>query len=677
MIDGYYWYEVNDEYDREMEPGDVFQDDCSYWLYINALPTEGYDFADDIEVVLNGEACRYISVTGDKLCLNVENFWSFQDPPVDHVELVGLPEKIVPGAAPKVTPGVEYGEASVTEAYWTDADMNRVTTLADGKLYYLNVVLKAEEGYRFYGGTSVSADWSSVDYAVSECTKDTYIARFRYSLMPIAEKVNLTVTGIEIGKNVEDVTVTAVEPAGEISYEIWQYEGDGRWGEMCEGTFQDGESYMVELYLRASTYEFDYETEVYINGQRCDDVYIPGDGDLLCAIQYASFKEHIHEVKVTVPEPVVGQTPGVPTVPADANYMIGGYYWRDTTHYMELEPGDKFEDGKRYQLNINLIPKSGYDFAEDATLTLNGKAAESYYVDSGGVEMSCDQRWSFAKPIDKIELPSFPKTLKPGAAPEITPIETDKYTIAGYWVDVEEGEMATTIENGKYYYLVYSVELKIGYEIDMMVTQVLQDGKTYTGMWQYDYGEAIAIKTYAVGVQKVVDRIDLNITAPALGQTPKPITVPKNDQYEVDYYYWGESSSGNMYDITDAVTGQFTTGKYYANSVSLVAKNGYVITEDTQIYINGVKADPLVFWALGNYAAIAMLYQPLSDGAGDFDGNGGVDNKDVEYLLWHTLFPDSYPVGKNADFDGNGNIDNKDVEYLLWHTLFPGSYPIS
>ena len=348
--------------------------------------------------------------------------------------------------------------------------------------------------------------------------------------------------------------------------------------------------------------------------------------------------------------------------------------------YEFMRPDEKFQDGGRYCLQYTISPWEGYDFTEDVMVTINGKESAWYNPDNMSGYLEGYHRWSFAKPIDKIELPSFPKTLKPGAAPKITPIETDKYTIQGFWVDVAEDEMATTIENGKYYYLIYYVDVKLGYEIDMTVTEVYQDGKTYTGIWEYDYNAAdfaTAIKTYAVGVQKVVDRIDLNITAPALGQTPTPITVPKNDQYEIDDYYWGENTSGDIYDLTDEVTGQFTTGKYYFNSAYIVAKNGYVITDDTQIYINGVKVDPLLFWAFGHSGNVAMRYQPLSDGAGDFDGNGGVDNKDVEYLLWHTLFPDSYPVGKNADFDGNGSIDNKDVEYLLWHTLFPGSYPIS
>ena len=61
---------------------------------------------------------------------------------------------------------------------------------------------------------------------------------------------------------------------------------------------------------------------------------------------------------------------------------------------------------------------------------------------------------------------------------------------------------------------------------------------------------------------------------------------------------------------------------------------------------------------------------------GDLDENGVVDNRDVEYLLWHTLFPEDYPLSTSGEMDGIPGIDNRDVEYLLWHTLFPEDYPI-
>ena len=61
---------------------------------------------------------------------------------------------------------------------------------------------------------------------------------------------------------------------------------------------------------------------------------------------------------------------------------------------------------------------------------------------------------------------------------------------------------------------------------------------------------------------------------------------------------------------------------------------------------------------------------------GDLDGDGQINNNDVAYLLWHTLFPEDYPISDPADFDGDGKVNNNDVAYLLWHTLFPEDYPL-
>ena len=60
----------------------------------------------------------------------------------------------------------------------------------------------------------------------------------------------------------------------------------------------------------------------------------------------------------------------------------------------------------------------------------------------------------------------------------------------------------------------------------------------------------------------------------------------------------------------------------------------------------------------------------------DFDLTDGVTNTDVIYLLWHTMFPESYPVNQNVDFNRDGEVNNQDVIHLLWHTMFPESYPI-
>ena len=69
-------------------------------------------------------------------------------------------------------------------------------------------------------------------------------------------------------------------------------------------------------------------------------------------------------------------------------------------------------------------------------------------------------------------------------------------------------------------------------------------------------------------------------------------------------------------------------------------------------------------------------YPGQPSGAGDCNADGIINNEDVAYLLWHTLFPEDYPLPESADFTGDGAVNNDDVAYLLWHTLFPEDYPI-
>ena len=62
---------------------------------------------------------------------------------------------------------------------------------------------------------------------------------------------------------------------------------------------------------------------------------------------------------------------------------------------------------------------------------------------------------------------------------------------------------------------------------------------------------------------------------------------------------------------------------------------------------------------------------------GDTDGDGVVNDSDVEYLLYHIFYPDTYPVSGNCDFNGDGATNDKDAEYLLYHIFFPDSYPLT
>lgn len=102
--------------------------------------------------------------------------------------------------------------------------------------------------------------------------------------------------------------------------------------------------------------------------------------------------------------------------------------------------------------------------------------------------------------------------------------------------------------------------------------------------------------------------------------------------------------------------------------------NGHCIRCDFCYYTYDNAFEPHIDEDSDGNCDICNFYCPIP---GDLNEDRSVDNKDVETLLWYTLFPEEYPLeGAMADFDHNDVVDNLDVEYLLWHTLFPQDYPL-
>lgn len=66
----------------------------------------------------------------------------------------------------------------------------------------------------------------------------------------------------------------------------------------------------------------------------------------------------------------------------------------------------------------------------------------------------------------------------------------------------------------------------------------------------------------------------------------------------------------------------------------------------------------------------------LDGRTGDLDDDGEVTRDDAIHLLYHSLFPDVYPISEDCDYDGDGDITRDDAIHLLYHSLFPDSYPL-
>lgn len=59
---------------------------------------------------------------------------------------------------------------------------------------------------------------------------------------------------------------------------------------------------------------------------------------------------------------------------------------------------------------------------------------------------------------------------------------------------------------------------------------------------------------------------------------------------------------------------------------------------------------------------------------GDFNSDETLDEQDAVYLIWHTLFPEMYPITIDGDINRDGITNDTDVVDLLWAILFPQQY---
>ena len=178
-------------------------------------------------------------------------------------------------------------------------------------------------------------------------------------------------------------------------------------------------------------------------------------------------------------------------------------------------------------------------------------------------------------------------------------------------------------------------------------------------------------KIQKVGVYLTQDGTMWRRTIACVGEDITYATFVPYLSYNEDVKYTGlNNSSINIFRLKENSDGIWCYSNYATIGANLEDRTGKLLLTLTDIGQAG--KDTRIFTDLDEM--IAWLKEPTK--TGDFNNDGLLDVNDVEYLLWHTILGDLYPVGPEADLNGDGVVTSDDVLLLLLHISMPDVFPL-
>jgi len=644
-------YYFEDEDWNELDPETTFQMGQSYRLRYQLTPKEGYVFSENVEGYINGDYA-YLWTYESRTCSNGSLEISFT---VDEIRLTGMPVEIEGGAAelPEIRETEE--QVNITDVKWVNAEKQTVTSFEDGNVYYLAVEVEAAGTRMFNGEPNVETGYYGMEAEFAASSDTEGVIYIRYSLEPGAGDISITVTGLEEGKNIEDVvaTVTGNATLQDIVIAKSVYYAEEDWygyEQIEEGVFEANTNYRITYVLAPKAgYRFAGGFGLTVNGKPGYDC---SNSDMVLeASSYFSTCEEIAAVKLTVSKVAVGKkfSDLEVTAPKNANYTVNAT-WVDITDEWQ-EASGKVQKGRKYQLYIDLEAKDGYVLSQELTATLNGDAM-AFSVAENGKTAWGEKTYSFLEKITKVELPAMPKSISKGQTlpTDFAVASSKNYTLSATWAMMNDGEKTVADEDGLYG-LVFNVRAKDGYEFSED-TKVYVGGKLFTNktfMYQYESRLQVA-KLYNVGLQEI-SKVELTVPELEEGQPPV-ITIPQDANYVVAESAWAQSENSQLdyedenYDVVE----QLQKGRYTYMGVLLAPAEGCVFAETVDFYINGRKVTPaleqnywiqnVVFLAMGKLGEIEKLIAPTV-------------TKEGETLIWNApVNADSYEIYRATSKSG-------------------------
>lgn len=470
-------------------------------------------------------------------------------------------------------------------------------TFVEGEFYY-QLHIQPKEGYHF-------ADQVSV-----KCEESGFVAGYPVSGLLTAYSPDYTVEP----EPITQVSISYAEPVrgqapaaqaqvpADALYSVESFDWfDSNWA-ASPAQFEQGIYYAVIQLDAAEGYGFTQDTTVQVNGKTVSDWSIQ-DGKLTVTVTYGVDVEWIDTVEISFTLPGDGETAPEVTLENDERYehIFIEFYDYEIEDYME--PGATFKLGNRYDIDVELVPKDGYAFAEEVTFIVNGEECscyeelepDYYYVYHG---------FSLTAVIDTVEI-TFPEPEMGKEVPEVSFTDAQRFQEDPYisWYDLARGESVGFFqESGDYELYIdlyaaenycFAEELTIiinGEEVDADLSYY---SDTNVGIYHYfeleDTREAVpAVEFPAWPSFQVGDAIPAAVL-------PEPGTDPFA-QASMVLVYDPEQISGENPDGFFPASGVFEEGKLYRMDYAALTNEGYrFVSGATKVTQAGKSVTPQVF----------------------------------------------------------------------------------
>lgn len=423
-----------------------------------------------------------------------------------------------------------------------------------------------------------------------------------------------TVSGYEIGKTTADVTVTAPEDAGyQVSVKEWLiYNHATDSYEPYTGVLENGKIYkvMITFTPKAGMYIGD-EGGCWINDEWGLNWSTDGTSDY--AGYEISFLQEIHTVALTgAPKPEIGkELPyDAPTIPADAMYTIEKVAWTNS-NWDFLPDGMKAEDGKAYYQCFYLKAKEGWSFADDVTVTVDGKKPDE--VDNDTTTMELWLYHTFRDRISSIEVTGLDEPVA-GQTPDTTvtaKLDGKEAPATVYWYD-ENGNLVTQFAEKGIYEVEIKVQVPTGYEVPWE-TPFMLDGKMIAfGMSDT---EVFGRKSFALGYD-VLEKMEFTVDGFEEGKDSADTKVTLKDLNILETM-WGVGELA----YAEEFEGKFENGKKYLLAAALELPEGTFADDTTKVYLNGQLQEKVMVEYIDGMALVYVqdleLKKPATPATGD------------------------------------------------------------